>query len=641
MLKKLISTALVVTLVLSLVTIGVSASTASNIIYFRDFDKEPVSDTTVRFADSNTSTDWVWSYASGTLKRQVIDGSTVMLESGTGGDSNVYRLANPVTSGRFYLSMDVGFSDLGTTWSDYGFVTFYTESYPADNDDGYTAFDQYGRRNIVRLQGRAAGYNSSHPTAYLNAYAGSPGDGFNTFNSSNAQEYLDAEKLHRLDMIYNLDADYIMVLLDGNVMLNQAMPADYKDAINQITAIGLRTRKGMFVDNIKIQTMPNNSFNYAVKNITASGFDIEFNHSVNIFGTSNVSVNGAAPTSVTRKNANVYTVVAPMTSGSTVALSGVQNVMGNTINDTVSLAYNQLANINFNDKTLDSSATDASETFGDITFSKTDANTATLRINASGYADSEDVLRIGIANYANAATDEFLFNFNRSGYLTGKVTVAYNAKFAGVAYVEPYIVFNDDSKYKLPWYTSGEYEYNGTTVTIKDGAWYNIKNVLDFDTNTITAYLNGKVIYQDAFKSPETFADKTSIKGFHLGVTNKKSTWSVFYLDDLDVRTEYVPNAAGIYVSNTAKTGTVGDGNTVTYTAKVFNTTASPVKPYLLTGIYNGSTLINAEFEQTTEIPAGQFITVSFSATCDENTTAVKGFIWDSLTNLTPLCPVL
>ncbi len=656
MLKKLISTAIVVSLVISLLAMGVNAqiitgasSANPNLIYFRDF--EDFAGDGERLAASSSATDWVYSYSTSTFYPATVDGSKAIVAGG-GGDSNIYRLATPVTSGRFYLSMDIGYTsgaDNSYTWSDLNSskITFYTEAYdPNANGGQYAALDGNGRRNIVGFIGRKHGYIAGYPDGYFNAQCGSPSDGFETYNSKGAQEYLAPNTLHRLDMIYNLDADYMMILLDGNVMLNASVPTGQKETINQITAIGIKPMKGMIYDNIMIQTLSDNSFAYSIKNKTSSGFDIEFNHSVHSFTENNVSVDGTEPVSVTRKNANLYTVTAPMTSDSVVDLIDVVNVMGNKINDSIKpadkqLAYKQLADINFNGaSTLDTSSTDASVTYDGVTLRKIDSNTATLRTNANSYKDSTDVLRIGIANYGKAATDEFLFDFSKSGYLIGQLTVAYNAKFSDVAYVEPYIVFDDDTKYMLPWYTSGSYEYNGTTEVIEDGIWYNIKNVFDFDTNTITAYLNGKVFYRGGFKKPETFADKTNIKGFCLGVTNKANTWSVFYIDDLDVHTECETNDIGIYISGAKKTGTVDTGNTVTYTAKVFNTTSLPINPYLLTGIYNDNILIEANYKQIGQIPSGGFKDASFAVICNADTTMVKGFIWDSLTNITPLCSV-
>ncbi len=340
-LRKIYSVMLVVCMVIYYMTIPVSAeiitgATAEdpNLIYFRDFEGEThLGDNTTRLAANNTSTDWVWSYSGSTFKTETIDGSTVMVESGGGGDSNVYRLATPVTSGRFYLSMDIGYTNLGSTWTD-AKITFYTKDYPADNGGGYDAFNQYGRGHVVKINGRNGTVDPNYPNGYLNAYVGSPGDGFNTFNSSGAQEYLAPDKLHRLEMVYNLDANWCVVLLDGNTMLNSAVPAAY--AVEKITAIGLLTQKGMFFDNIRIATKPDNSFDAAVKNLTATSFDLKFNQSVYSLEADNVLINNVAATSVSKKDCNTYTVVcAEDPRSAEIELVNVKNFMNESPKTTV------------------------------------------------------------------------------------------------------------------------------------------------------------------------------------------------------------------------------------------------------------------------------------------------------------------
>jgi len=646
MLKKLISTSLVLTLIISLLAVGVSAttitgatSTDSNLIYLRDFEGETHNgDGTTRLASDSASTDWVWSYSGSTFKTETIDGSNVMVESGNGGDSNVFRLPSAVESGRFYLSMDIGYKDLGKSW-DNAYITFYSEDYPADNGGGYAAFDEYGKGNIVRLYGRASGYNANYPNGYLTVFPGSPDDGFATMGSKGVQEYLDVNKLHRLDMIYNLDAGYVMILLDGKVMVNKGIPEDY--VVDKITAVGLKTNKGMFFDNFKIATAPDGSFDYAIKNVTTEGFDVEFTHSVHNFTTSNVSVNGVAATSVTKKNSSVYTVSAPVSIGSTIALTDVMNVIGNTINDEI--YYNQVANIDFTtSEVVNSNATDTTISFPNATFSKKDANTSTVRINVADYPESTNALRIGVANYSKVATDEFLFDLENPGYLMGKLTVAYDVIPATVAYIEPAIIFDGSTavKYNLPLFNGMDntYGYNGVTTTFSNGgtSLYHVKNVLDFDTNQITAYLNEKVVYQGELKNPELFANAATITGFRFDVTNKSKTWSYAVLDNLDIYTEYEANNTGIYVKNTSTSGSIADGNAVTFSAKIFNTTENAITPYLLTGLYSGQELIKADYTTAT-VDAGKAKTVTFGATCDADTTKVKGFIWDSLTNFNPL----
>ena len=312
---KIYSMMLVVCMLASMITIGISAETItgatefdSNLIYSRDFEGEThLGDGKTRLAANNASTDWVWSYSGSTFKTENIDGSTVMVESGSGGDSNVYRLASPVTEGRFYLSMDIGYTDLGAAnWQDAA-VTFYTQAYPADNGGGYAAFNQYGRGYAVKVSGRNGSTDANYPDGYLNVNAGSTSDGFNSTGSANAKNYLAPDTLHRLDMVYNLDASWCVIALDGQTMVNAAVPADY--AAKQITAIGLLTKKGMFFDNIRIATKPDNSFDAAIENITSTGFDLKFNHSVHELTTANVLVNETAVTSVTKKNCNTYTVV--------------------------------------------------------------------------------------------------------------------------------------------------------------------------------------------------------------------------------------------------------------------------------------------------------------------------------------------
>ena len=648
MLKKLISTSLVITLIFSLLAVGVSATTITgatstdpNLIYIRDFEGETHNgDGTTRLAADANSTDWVWSYSGSKFKTQTIDGSTVMVESGSGGDSNVYRLPSAVTSGRFYLSMDIGYTDLGSSWDD-AYITFYSEDYPADNGGGYTAFDGYGKGIIARLYGRASSYNASYPNGYLTVFPGSPDDGFATTGSKGVQEYLDVNKLHRLELVYNLDADYVMILLDGKVMVNSGIKADY--AVDKITAIGLKTKKGFFFDNFKIATAPNGSFDYAIKNATSAGFDVEFTHSVHNFTTSNVSVDGVAATSVTKKNCDVYTVNAPVSIGSTIALTGVKDVIGNTINDEI--CYNQLANLDFTmGETVDTNVGDITLSFPNATFSKVDANTSTIRVNAAGYPESTNALRIGVANYATVKTDKFLFNFAKPGYLMGKLTVAYDATISAIRNVEPAIIFDGStaSKYDLPAFdgNAGTYGYNGTTVAITNSnTLYRVKNVLDFDTNQITAYLNDAVVYQGALKNPEAFANAATITGFRFDVTNKQKSWTSVVLDNVDIRAEYEANDTGIYVKNAATSGEIAEGNAVTFSAKIFNTTGSSITPYLLSGLFAGQKLIEADYTTAT-VAAGKAATVSFGATCDADTTKVQGFIWDSLTSLKPLTGV-
>ncbi len=663
MLKKLISIALVLTLVLSLFTVVVSATGTESyeVIYSRDFDREPTQaapTNNLRFLDSriaaNNLGNWTYNYSSKYLQCLTIDGSNVMMETTNDPSSNVYRFAEDVTSGVFYLSMDIGFHDQGANWDD-AYIMLYSADYTNDNitGGGWNAMmENTGKRYALYLRGYTA--DGSTP-ARMVVRAGNPYDGLTSIDWEGAEKKLTAEKLHRFDLVYNLDTDYAWIYLDGELMEYRAVEDAYRDNINKITAIGLRMKKDMFVDNIRIAKGPANSFDYAVKNITSTGFDVEFNQSVFNLTTSNISVNGAAATAVTPKNANVYTVTAAMTSEPTITLSDVANVSGEKINDTKT--YNKLANINFDgpEMNIESISGTSGSTYADGTFRVTGGvERFALRNNNSQYNDSPGILRI-VAKAHSAWHDSFFhLDFNNYAYAMGKLTIAYDMCFYNPQNFETWLVCEDSPTdntggLALPSFLNGNtYGYNGTTVqplkstdSFKD-SWHNIKHVLDFDKNTLTSYIDGVVFYNGEIANNTYFDDKTKIKGLRFCQGAVQSTTQSLYMDNLDIHTEYVPNASGIYVTNAKATGTVADGNTLTYTAKIFNTTDSAIQPYLLTGLYNGSKLIKATYAQSEEIAAGASGNVSFdSEACDVNTTAVKGFIWESLTNLKPLCPTL
>ncbi len=645
MLKRLISTVLILTLSLSSFTVTVSATEPENykIIYSRNFDKEPTGNN-LRFLYSgiteNNLGDWTYNYSSKYLQCLAIDGSNVMMETMDEMDSNVYRFAENVTSGVFYLSMDIGFHDQGLSWDD-GYITLYSDEYDISDNNWDAMFKQTGLRYALKLEGKTA---SNGKAAYMIAKPGEPYEGLVSCDEYKAVN-LTADKLHRLDFIYDLKNDYVWIYLDGELMRKLAVADQYRDNIDQISAIGIRTRPGMFVDNISIANGPANSFDYDVKNITESSFDIEFNQSVHSLTTENVLVNDVTVKNIIKKNAGLYTVIAEMTNEPVITLYNVTNILGETINDTK--AYNQLVNIDFDTPVMDlNNINDTSESiYADGTFRITGGvNKFALRNNQATYRDSDKMLRI-VAKAHSGWHDSFChFDFSNYAYAMGKLTIAYNEKFTDTQNFETWLVCEDvpsdnTGGFALPSFLNGNnYGYNGTGISPRKNVWHSIKHILDFDKNTLTSYIDGTVFYQGALKNAAYFDDKTKVKGIRFCLGSDGTSGQAVYMDDWDIHTEYVPNASGIYVSNAKTTGTTGDGEEFTYTAKLFNTTDSPVNLCLLTGIYNGETLIKANYTQSENIAAGTFLNASFGAICDANTTAVKGFIWDSLTNLTPLC---
>ncbi len=334
-LRRIYSILLVMCMVISTMTIPASATMVTgptaedaNLIYYRDFEGETGSN--LRFCGTlqqNLLGNWTYNYSSKYLKCMEVDGSTVMMEAFDNNNSNVYRFAENVTSGRFYLSMDIGFHEQSGSGTD-GYITFYADDYTNDyiSSGGWNAvINNAGRRYALYLEKRAAGGGKA---AHMIAKAGLPYDGLTSIDWNAEETEITADKLHRFDFVYDLDADYVWIYMDGNLLEEQEVEGEYKDNINQITGIGMRMMPGMFVDNIKIATAPADSFDAAIEKTSATSFDVKFTHSVNNFTADNILINSAAPVSVTKKNANLYSVVCssdPDTSA--IQLQNVKNIL--------------------------------------------------------------------------------------------------------------------------------------------------------------------------------------------------------------------------------------------------------------------------------------------------------------------------
>jgi len=340
--RKIYSILIVVCMILSYMTFPVNAapvtgpaSSPSN-IYFWDFEDFTSGN---RLAPDTSATDWVYRYAS-TFTTATAGGSTVVVANGGGTD--VYRFPSAVTSGKLYMSMDIGVTNDAASWGPgvgkdyddtYGDITFYTEDYVANSGDGLhsnTDFAKNGRKFIMGVRGRVNGYDPDVDSAYFNVsspYTSSDApEGVNSLEKIRTtyfNTYLLANNLYRLDVVYDFDTN------EYDAFFNGVQFTDTTIDIDKITALGILPGKGMFIDNIKIATKDENSFDAYMEKKSATSFELMFTESVHSLTFDNVLVNDITVSSVEKKNCNTYTVECDMDPEvAYIELVNVTNFMG-------------------------------------------------------------------------------------------------------------------------------------------------------------------------------------------------------------------------------------------------------------------------------------------------------------------------
>ena len=341
-LRKINSMLIIVCMILAYVSFPVNAvpvtgsDSIPNNIYFWDFEDFTSGQ---RLAQDTNATDWVYRYAS-TYTTNAVGGSTVVVANGGGTD--VYRFPNAVTSGKLYMSMDIGVTNDAASWGPgvgkdyddtYGDITFYTEDYVANSGDGLhsdTDFTKNGRKFIMGVRGRVNGYDADVDSAYFNVsspYTSSDApQGINSLEKIRTtyfNTYLPANNLYRLDVVYDFDTN------EYDAFFNDKQFTDTTIEIDKITALGILPGKGMFIDNIKVATMDVNSFDASMETKSATSFELMFTESIYSLTVDNVLVNDTNVTSVTKKNCNTYIVeCAQNPDNAYIELVNVTNFMG-------------------------------------------------------------------------------------------------------------------------------------------------------------------------------------------------------------------------------------------------------------------------------------------------------------------------
>lgn len=633
MLKKLISASLVMTLIVSLFAIGVSAAPISgattdkpNNIYEWDF--EDFVNGTLPATDWRSGT----KYGIPSMLAAEVAGSTVA-KGNSGNDTNTYVFPTAVNEGKLYVSFDVLFNGISTTgWpevsqstSKYGSAAFGFHS------GEYVNLDT-NRKYVIAF--------ALDDTTNKTVSAFTPGTQVNNIVNTAIKTGMAADTRYRVDWVYDFTEGRFEAYLDGERYLSTVPSGSY--VFDSISAIYFKVQRGLCIDNLRIAHKPENSFTGKISNLSANGFDVSFSESVHSFTAANIT--GVTGATVTKNSCDSYSVAANLSGDVNVSLTNVTNFMGEALPETsasISLPDKIVsANETFNGN-YEGYSTDTLVSESIAFYEGTDGKLYTYKVQP-GFAASKNTDNQLALSYKGANTINYVLNEGKQAYMLGKLTVEYTAMIdSNTSMIIPSLSFGRTG-YQLFKNNNQIVSFDNATSLAGNG-WKNrlvkYKYVFDFDTKKVLATVEYddtvRTLYDDAMYNFDALYSTGVLTGikFEINVNTSGLTGNAV-IDDIKISSDYFTNDSGVYVRDFKL---VNDGTTsAAVSARVFNTTAENTTACLVGGVYAGYRFTDAKLDAQT-VAKYSAKDLSVDLTGDANTTIFKGFIWESISALKPM----
>ncbi len=598
------------------------------------------------------------------------NGSSKAMEF-TGGNYFAYEFDKDITSGKIWVSYDVGMD-----------LTAADEAVISGNI--YVGYNPNEYASDLKTRAVDSYYTSDGTITHKTTKSISS---TNENGASATGTFTENGVRNRIDWILDITNKTSTVYVDG-VQLQQLTNCTIDNGATGVPTVRCihwnTVNAGTVIDNIRIAYTDDESFTAEISSVGEDSFDIKLSESAkltaenisvkdangNSLEVASVDVKDYSRATVTMKNSFVSEASYKVT------LTNVKNIVGTALQNT---------ELSFTAPTIPERKTllllDTPEDFealgldnfevyteGDISGAKLNHSTTEVE---GGYSSTF------IKEGKESVSDNVYIDLKERAYAIGDITyemkVFVEASTAvgatatsGVMFIPKLVA--DKGTSQLPYFNNQYYSYQNQTELIdgnhafvsktdQRGSWHTYKTVLHTDTKTADVYMDGTLINTYEFNNYNGLAASGYYKqlrfDYNVGGVNDGLVYEnipYVLIDYIKVTQEYIPNETGLYVllnevqeygaiSNSRnawfKATGISAGEELRTVAYVLNLTGETISGYSLGAVYNDGQMVASNGSEITaengEVFGGEVnLTVE-----DVENMEIKGFLWDS--ELSPL----